>query len=587
MEDVRNVPAKTSALVTRKFRDFFVPTLFASMASQMGVFVDSLIVGNMISSDAMAGVGVCLPLEQILGSCALLFSVGASAMIAAALGSRKNDEANRIYSYVITLDLGAAFFFLVLMLPFVKEIAIFLAGEQKIAGPAYEYLKVMVWRTPFLMLLGSADILVRTDGKAMISSQGIVLSQIANIFLDLLLIGVFKLGITGAAIATVASDVTGILYIVIRYFSAKDRSLHFTPFDEGIKAFFTRVKEILASGMAAAIAYSLVSVKIWCVYRILGSNGGDEAMKTYTVCLDCLVLLSLVVAGCQGAMLPILGVLYGEKDYRGVRMLTKYALKFALGLNSICIILICIFPKIVFRIFNITGELAIKGSFGLRLFSLSMLGVAFSFMMMYYYSAVEQVAAATIISVVEGILVVPMSLLLVKGLADSGVWISFVLSEIATVIVAIIYAKILKKKDPEAFPDIYLIPQTLSELLYDVSVKATRENASLLSKDAMEKLRGNGVSDEIALKAGVALEEMTLNLITAGKKPFQMDVRIIRSGDNISIAMRDNGIPFNPMEYSSEEQEKYITDGILLFKALAKDINYSRILNLNQTIIEI
>ena len=587
MKDVRSVPVKTSTLVTGKFREFFVPTLLASMASQMGVFVDSLLVGNMISSNAMAGVGVCLPLEQILGSSALLFSVGAAAMIAAALGSGKNKEADRIYSYVITLDLVAATLFLLLMLPFVREIATFLAGEQEIAEPAYEYLKVMVWRTPFLMLLASADILVRTDGKATISSQGIVISQIVNIVLDLLLIGPIQLGITGAAIATVTSDVAGILHIAVRYLFARDRSLHFTAFDEGIKVFFKRVKEILASGMAAAIAYSLVSVKIWCVYRILGSSGGDDAMKVYTVCLDCLVLLSLVVAGCQGALLPILGVLYGEKDYRGARMLTNYALKFTLGLNTISILFICLFPKFVFGIFKITGDLAEKGSFGLRLFSLSVLGVAFSFMMMYYYSTVEQAAAANLISVVEGVLVVPMSLLSVRFLADDGVWISFVLSEILTVVVVLIYVRLKQRKNPDACPDIYLIPTTISELLYDVSVEATGENAALLSKDAVEKLKGNGIADEIAIKAGIALEEMTLNLITASKRPVEMDVRIIRSKDHISIAMRDNGAPFNPVEYNPEEKEKYITDGILLFKALAKDIKYNRVLNLNQTIIEL
>jgi hypothetical protein len=90
------------------------------------------------------------------------------------------------------------------------------------------------------------------------------------------------------------------------------------------------------------------------------------------------------------------------------------------------------------------------------------------------------------------------------------------------------------------------------------------------------------------MKAGIALEEMVINL--TNREPMQesgMDIRIGQTETGIVIAFRDNGALFNPMEYTTQEQSRYLTDGIMLLKALARDIQYSRVLSLNQTIIEI
>ena len=67
--------------------------------------------------------------------------------------------------------------------------------------------------------------------------------------------------------------------------------------------------------MPIASGVGLISIKVWCIYRILDMTGGAEAMTLYAVCMACLTVASLIMAGCQGAMVPVLGLLYGEKDY--------------------------------------------------------------------------------------------------------------------------------------------------------------------------------------------------------------------------------------------------------------------------------
>ena len=88
---------KSGTLVNKKFREFFIPTVLASMAAQLGTIINGIIVGNLISPHAMAAISACLPLNQITYALAVLISMGSSGLIAIAAGKRDNDGANFIF----------------------------------------------------------------------------------------------------------------------------------------------------------------------------------------------------------------------------------------------------------------------------------------------------------------------------------------------------------------------------------------------------------------------------------------------------------------------------------------------------------
>ena len=136
--------------------------------------------------------------------------------------------------------------------------------------------------------------------------------------------------------------------------------------------------------------------------------------------------------------------------------------------------------------------------------------------------------------------------------------------------------------------DIFLIEQTEPEQLIDVSFQADADNAAKISHDVKAILEEKNFDKTVALKVGVALEEMTLNMekLNVDKK-IDVDLRIKRGEDKIIIALRDNGKSFNPLEYSVAEEKNLHTDGIMLLKNLASEIKYNRVLSLNQTFIEI
>lgn len=215
---------KSGTLVNKKFREFFLPTVLMTMAGQLGVIVDSIIVGNLIDAGAMASVGICMPLNQLVAAVAVLISVGASGLIAIASGARQHDEANRVFSAVTVLAFGLGILATLLCLPFTHELARFLSSAESLVEGGWAYLHILIWRFPFMIVLSSVSVLIRSDGMASLASRAVLMGQVANIGLDLLLIGPMNMGLEGAAIATVVSDIVGAGYMLTRYFVLPERT---------------------------------------------------------------------------------------------------------------------------------------------------------------------------------------------------------------------------------------------------------------------------------------------------------------------------------------------------------------------------
>jgi len=579
---------KTGTLAERKFREFFFPTVLASMAAQLGTIINGIIVGNLISPQAMAAISACLPLSQITYAMAVLISIGSSGLIAIASGKRDNNEADFIFSTVIVTGVVSSAIWATFLFINSSALPNFLSSAENLRGMVNEYLAIFIWRLPLYLMCFSWQTLIRTDGMAKIVSRGVLIGQISNVTLSFLFVS-NGLGITGAGIALLSSDVLGISYILKKYFSSSERNRKIFPVFNDFSKLINQVAEVVKAGIPTACSTGLISIKIWAIYQILGSTGGADAMTLYAVCMACLSVVSMCIAGCNGAMMPIIGMLYGEKDFVGVRILLKYVLKIALTLSGTFVAFAMLFPQVILSIYNLPSSLTEPGSIALRLFSLSLIGVTLTFLTMYYYSTIQRRIVANILSWTEGILVVlPAAWILSKSFGLNGIWFAFILAELAGFFVVWIYTKYVCKNSGGKLNDVFLIEQSDPELIMDVSLKANVDNAAKISHDAQAVLKQKNFDKTVALKVGVALEEMTLNIekLNVGKK-IDVDLRIKRGADKIIIALRDNGKSFNPLEYSVAEEKNLHTDGIMLLKNLAKEIKYNRVLSLNQTVIEI
>ena len=120
---VEGILRKTDALIARKYRELFVPTLLSLIALYMGNILNGVIVGNLISLKAMTAIYASMPLNQIATAIAMMLSAGSAGMIAIAAGAQENDKADRIFSSVLTMSFITAALTIIFLLPFTRELA--------------------------------------------------------------------------------------------------------------------------------------------------------------------------------------------------------------------------------------------------------------------------------------------------------------------------------------------------------------------------------------------------------------------------------------------------------------------------------
>ena len=580
---------KTGNLVNKRFRAFFIPALLTAMATQMGVFFDGIIMGQLIDSAAMASASACQPLSQLAAALTVLISTGAIGLIAVAVGSGKHDEANRAFSLAFYTAIGFGLVITAVLLPTARNVVRLLTPVPELWDSVYAYLHILLWRFPFCALLMLMADLVCADGMEKMSTIAISIQQLSNIALDFILIRFLNLGIEGAAMATVLSDIAGLGFMLWRYFGSKQRTFRLIGvLSSGMKALVRGFGKIAKSGVATASGYALAAVRVWFLMRVTGEVGGSDGTEVLAACLLYLTLMSMFSGGINQSVLPLVGVLFGEKDYRSIRMLMRYVTRILLAIVGASFVFSMLFPQVILSVAGLEADLIARSANDVRLYSVSLIGTAFTFLLIYYYTTVSQTIAAGILAWTEGLLaVLPAVWLLSRAFGMTGVWLGLIFAEIAGLAATWLYAKRVCAKSGGKLTDFYLIEKNGSELLYDASMKATREDAVGFSADVIGVLTEKGMDRIPAEKAGIVLEETAVNLAQMNKKPVDMDVRVLENGNELVLAMRDNGIPFNPVEYAPPEQEATDSrgDGIMVLRSMAGRIDYSLVLALNQTTI--
>ena len=581
---IEGVLRKTDDLIVRKYRELFVPTLLSSFAYYLGNILNGVIVGNLLGLDEMAAVYACMPLNQIATALALLFSIGSSGMIAIAAASREHDRADYIFSTVATLTLTVAALILVALLPITDALTEFLSSAPDLRPDMREYLPLFIIHTALMLFIIVLRFLVKTEGLARIVSRSVAIQQIANVVLTFLFVGNFQLGIAGASAALVIGDVLGCVYLLINYRSSRDRGRKFiNVFADGLKKFLTQSLEVMKSGASAALLSTLVAVKVWLIYQILGRLGGSEAMSCYALCMTLWSIGSMLTSSCTDSAMPIVSTLYSEKDFAGVRAMMRRLQRFVLILLGALLMLIWIYPEILLNVYGVEDSMIEPAARALRFTALSLPFTALVVTMAYYYTTLQRRSIALVLSIVEGFLVVvPAAFLFSTMFGVDGVWFSFLTAAPFDALIILIYSRSVGS-------DIFLIARRDPEVLFDVSLEANEESASRISSEAIEVLKNAGRSTVEATRVGVALEEMVMNIATlAVERTAHVDVRIkLTAEGRVIIVVRDDGTPFNPLLYRSLDSEELLMDEIEVLNALAKDVQYNRVLGLNQTVIEL
>lgn len=566
-------------LLRAKFKEFFLPTLFTSMAGNICLFVDGLIVSFLIGAANLAPIQIVAPVITFVNLIYWMIGLGGSVLCSVAKAEFDDERSNSYFSVSIISLLTIGILIAVFGLLFSSNIAQFLCASQSSLIPEVtQYFSALIIGMPFLCYMMSLSYFIRADGIPTLPFRAILIANLVNISCDFIYIHFLNLGLSGAALATTTGYIVGSI-LISYYFIKKERTLEFISLK--LNAFLTYIKQIVTSGFSSSSTQLYLTLKLFIINILIGWFIGDSGLVAFSICYNSLFILYIFLIGTAQTMSPIVSVYFKEEDYSGVSYVIKRSLKIVLIASLALSLLFIIAPQTLLYLYSVKNPADIPVVLNaLRIFAISYAGTAITFLYTFYAQAIQKNQLSTIISLLEGfILPISFAFILSFAIGGNGIWISFALAEIITIIFIFAYSRYINKKTDGEFSGFFINKHNDDKNVFEHTIKGDIKEAVNLSQDVQNYLSGN----KSAALVSLAIEEMLVNIININDSIDSIDIIVRKNLDNVLISIKDTGIDFNPVI----ENEDLEFDNISVLNKIAEKIEYSRVLGLNSTVITI
>ena len=580
MADNRN-----NRLLNAKLNKYIIPGIMMSLALQLGNIVDTIFVSNLIGVEAMSAVTMSLPVETIIQLTGYCLGIGGSIAVGNMLGKRDKESASKLFSVTFLVTLAAGILFSLIALPAADPIAgLLVPGSGTLTTHTADYIRISMLGAP---IIGIGLMMVNylgVENHPELASTYLILANVINLILDYIFLRFTPLGIAGASLSTVLGFLLAMVVFVF-YIRSDKRNIRFVrlkPKD------FAILREAVVTGVPMLVFMATSFIKALGLNTIIINQIGEDGMAVFTVCDNVLLIVEMLTGGIIGVIPNVAGILFGEKDYVGIRVLCNKMLKYSYIMLAVIFIVIMVFAEQITILFGSGGgELGRQMVNALRIFAVCVIPYLWNKFIVSYYESIEETAIASFVTFLENaVVVLPATfagILIWKqidGIGIDGIAVGFVATELITVIAAWIFRKI---KHPHS--TFYIVPDNNPGINLDFSIKSAMEEASVVHTRIMEICREKGVSGNKANLAAVCAEEMTVNIIRFGGKTSNwIDINFCIEDDLCRLRIRDNGVNFNPLEYSCDSEE-FDIHGIELVKKISKSMDYIRAIDMNNTII--
>ena len=579
------VDNRNNRLLNAKLNKYIIPGIIMSLALQLGNIVDTIFVSNLIGVEAMSAVTMSLPVETIVQLTGYCLGVGGSIAVGNMLGKRDKEGASKLFSATFMVTLVVGLIFSICAFGVADPIArLLVSGDGILTTYTRDYIRISMFGAPVIGIGLMMVSYLGVENHPELASVYLILANVINLILDYIFLKFTPLGITGASLSTVLGFLFAMV-VFIAYVRSEKRNISFVR----LKAKdFSIIKEAIITGVPMLVFMATNFIKSLGLNTIIMNQVGEEGMAVFTVCDNVLLIVEMLTGGIIGVIPNVAGILFGEKDYVGIRVLCKKMLKYSYMVLAVIFVFIMLFTHQITVLFGSGGgELGAQMIQALRIFALCVAPYLWNKFIISYYESIEETAIASFVTFLENaVAVLPATFIgiyiwkQIDGIGIDGIAIGFVATEIITVIAALIFRKIKHKNST-----FYIVPDKNPGINLDFSIKSTMEEAGTVNRKIMDFCKKNNVSGNKANLAAVCAEEMTVNIIKFGGKTSNwIDINLCLEEDICRLRIRDNGINFNPLEYTYDHEE-FDIHGIELVKKISKSMDYIRAIDMNNTII--
>ena len=410
-----------------------IPTIISMLTTSFYNLVDTFFVSK-LGTSATAAVGVIFSIMALIQAIGFTFGVGSGSFVSRLMGAKKNEEANEVASTAFFSAMAVGLLMMIFGLLFLDKLVIWLGATPTIAPFAKDYARIILLGAPIMTSLFVMNNNLRSEGSAALSMIGVVAGAVINIVLDPLFIFVFDMGIAGAALATVISQVISFLILLSHFYKGRSNiRLHIKRVSKKLSVY----KEILKIGSPSLFRQGLASIA-GILLNVAGAGFGDAVIAGMSIVNRVMMFLQSVLMGFGQGFQPVAGFSWGAKRYD--RLLHGYTFCLKLGVAVIAVVGLCgfIFAEPIVAIFRRDDAQVIAvGKLAMRMACIMMPLQAYTIITNMLFQSIGRAKSAAILALSrQGLCFIPLILILPKFFDVLGIQLAQPMADLGTFLIS-------------------------------------------------------------------------------------------------------------------------------------------------------
>lgn len=536
--------------ISKLLLKFSIPCILSLLISSLYNIVDQIFIGNSeIGYLGNAATTIVFPITIISVAFAWCLGDGSAAFLSLCQGRKNTKDADKAIGNSILFSFVISIIFVILGFIFMDKLLYLFGASDASIGLARDYFTIILSAIPIYMLANTVNSIIRADGSPAYSMFSTLIGAILNIILDPIFIFGFKMGIKGAAWATIIGQFVSFIVSFIYFFRSKTFKLSLESFKMNFLIFGNVVKLGVSTFITqmSIVIISLVCNIMLAKYGAISKYGSDIPIAVIGICMKVFTIVINIVVGIILGAQPILGYNFGAKKYNRVKETLKIVMTCTIIIGIIATIIFELCPELVIRLFGTEDSLYME--FAVKTFRIFLMLVTFTCcikVISIFFQAVGEPVKATIVSLARDIILfVPLVIILPKFFGIDGPLYAAPISDLFAIIVSITlviyFFKGLSKEESKENKN-----AILQKSKKGVIITISREHGS----------QGKYIGKLVAEKLGIPYYYKEMTAIAAQESG--LDKEFISKINQSNNVMHELYLTTSPVQFAIDAQDKAI-----------------------------
>lgn len=439
--DAENLHYFEKAPVAKAVAHFAVPMMLGTSMSVIYSILNAYFLGTLHNTAMLTALALTLPLFAIIMALGNLLGIGGGTFISRLLGEKKYDDVKHVSSFAFYSSLVLGMIVMAVGLPLIDLIVHGLGATPDSFGFTKDYVTMMLVGSPFVILFFTLENIVRSEGAAITSMIGMMLSVLVNIILDALVIFVFHWGVIGVASATVISNLVASAFYAF-HMGAKSQFLTISV------KWFKATKEVLSNVFKIGTPVFIMSIFLGAMSLIFNHflvEYGDSAVAAYGISSRLMQFPEFILMGLCEGVVPLIAFSFTANKLR-MKHTIGFTIKTIAALAVVFGVIVYLISDHLIGLFTNDPQLIEMGSYILHVTFLSLFISGMTTLFTGIFQATAQGTAALIMSVIQGATLIPVLFIANQTNGFHGVVWSLVIADAVAFLVGAAMLYVLRNK---------------------------------------------------------------------------------------------------------------------------------------------